>query len=84
MASNPLHQRRVPIVDDNPAIHEDFRKILCGRADDPAGMLEAEPLRLGEAAPPASPPAFRPHTAIPSQRGVARVKPGLAKAPAHP
>ncbi len=79
MASNPLHQRRVLIVDDNPAIHEDFRKILCGRADDPAGLMEAERLLLGEAAPAASRPAFELDTALQGQEGVARVKQALAE-----
>ncbi|MBL8233170.1 MAG: response regulator [Bryobacterales bacterium] len=30
MAASGLGNRRVLVVDDNPSIHEDFRKILCG------------------------------------------------------
>jgi two-component system NtrC family sensor kinase len=36
--------RRILVIDDNPAIHEDFRKILCG------AMSTADALSLSEAA----------------------------------
>ncbi len=36
------HNRRILIVDDNRAIHDDVRKILCGRPTGEVGDLEAE------------------------------------------
>ena len=78
MDSNTLQiKRRVLVVDDNPAIHEDFRKILGGNADGNAELLEAERLLLGEAAPSVARPAFEIDTALQGQEGVARVKKAL-------
>jgi CheY-like chemotaxis protein len=33
MLFNPLNNHRILLIDDNPAIHEDFRKILCPPSD---------------------------------------------------
>jgi diguanylate cyclase len=78
MASNTLQiKRRVLVVDDNPAIHEDFRKILAGNADGDAELLAAERLLLGEPAPAVARPAFEIDTALQGQEGVARVKKAL-------
>jgi len=44
---NDLTNRRLLIIDDNRAIHEDFRKILCGGAVGAAGMAEAESALFG-------------------------------------
>src|ERR1700740_839455 len=78
MDSNTLPiKRRVLVVDDNPAIHEDFRKILGGSADGNAELLAAERLLLGEGAPPVARPAFEIDTALQGQEGVARVKKAL-------
>jgi diguanylate cyclase (GGDEF)-like protein len=78
MDSNTLQiKRRVLVVDDNPAIHEDFRKILGGNAAGNAELLEAERLLLGEAAPSVARPAFEIDTALQGQEGVARVKKAL-------
>ena len=76
---NTAHRRRVLIVDDNPAIHDDFRKILCASADDQTGLLAAERLLLGEEAPAASRTAFELDTAFQGQEGVERVKRALAE-----
>jgi diguanylate cyclase (GGDEF)-like protein len=78
MDSNTLPiRRRVLVVDDNPAIHEDFRKILGGSADSDTELLAAERLLLGDAAPSAARPAFEIDTASQGQEGVARVKEAL-------
>ena len=78
MDSNTLPiKRRVLVVDDNPAIHEDFRKILGGNADGNTELLAAERLLLGEAAAPVARPAFEIDTALQGQEGVARVKKAL-------
>ncbi|TLY97152.1 MAG: EAL domain-containing protein [Gammaproteobacteria bacterium] len=78
MASHPLHiSRRVLVVDDNAAIHEDFRKILGGNTESSAELLAAERLLLGEAAPGVARPAFEIDTALQGQEGVARVRRAL-------
>ena len=78
MASHPLPiSRRVLVVDDNAAIHEDFRKILGGNTESSAELLAAERLLLGEAAPGVARPAFEIDTALQGQEGVARVRRAL-------
>ncbi|TLY83023.1 MAG: EAL domain-containing protein [Gammaproteobacteria bacterium] len=78
MPSHPLRiTRRVLVVDDNAAIHEDFRKILGGNTESSAELLAAERLLLGEAAPGVARPAFEIDTALQGQEGVARVRRAL-------
>lgn len=50
--SSTPNRHRILIVDDNPAIHEDFRKVLGGegRLHEPK-LLEAEAALFGEEAP---------------------------------
>ena len=78
MPSHPLRiTRRVLVVDDNAAIHEDFRKILGGNTESSAELLAAERLLLGDAAPGVARPAFEIDTALQGQEGVARVRHAL-------
>ncbi len=66
MDSNTLQiKRRVLVVDDNPAIHEDFRKILGGNADGNAELLEAEGPLAGETATCGALPAVGPESSDP-------------------
>ncbi len=59
MMNEQPFQPRILIVDDNPAIHEDFRKILSGQGSGAAilGALERE--LFGESAPSSSRATFR-------------------------
>ncbi len=50
-AEIPLPNRRILIVDDNAAIHEDFRKILAPEAADSQAIDSLESLIFGDAAP---------------------------------
>ncbi len=69
--------RRVLIIDDNRAIHEDFIKILGrGSQIDPEFEL-AERLLLGEAAASATRPWFELDSALQGQEGVERVRQAL-------
>src|SRR5438477_10830673 len=78
MASNPLPTRRVLVVDDNRAIHDDFRKILGGNAGGGSSeLLAAERLLLGEAPAVTPRPTFRVDTALQGEEGVARVQEAL-------
>src|SRR2546430_9908983 len=67
MASNPLPTRRVLVVDDNRAIHEDFVKILSGKAGASSELLAAERLLLGEALAATPRPTFQIDTALRSE-----------------
>jgi diguanylate cyclase len=72
-SSNPLVNRRILIIDDNAAIHHDFRKVLSAHAEHTAqaalGALEAE--IFAEAAVPAPRPNFEVDSAHQGREGVA-------------
>ena len=69
--------RRVLVVDDNPAIHKDFRKVL-GAGIDEAAALEADELALfGESAPAPNRPNFEVDSALQGRDGVERVRQAL-------
>jgi diguanylate cyclase len=65
--------RHILIIDDNAAIHDDFRKVLCAHAEDSAqealATLEAD--ILGEPAIAAARPNFTIDSAHQGQEGVA-------------
>jgi diguanylate cyclase len=67
--------RRILIIDDNPAIHQDFRKVLSGQAEHSAqAALEALEANLfGEAEAAAVRPNFEIDSAHQGQEGVALV-----------
>jgi diguanylate cyclase (GGDEF)-like protein len=77
MTSTSDNRRRVLVVDDNRAIHEDFLKILAGSGDANAELLAAERLLLGEVAQTPTRPGFEIDTALQGQEGVARVEQAL-------
>lgn len=62
--------RRVLVVDDMPAIHEDFRKILRPPQASPLADLEAF---LFDAAPPEPPAGFEVESAFQGQEGLDKV-----------
>jgi diguanylate cyclase (GGDEF)-like protein len=73
---NVPENRRVLLVDDTPAIHEDFRKILAGLADgnDPAvSMVEDEVALFGVPAPIAS-VSFETDSAYQGQEAISKVE----------
>jgi diguanylate cyclase (GGDEF)-like protein len=70
---NPPENRRVLVIDDNPAIHEDFRKILDPELDGADALAAMELALLGEPAVKDSRPRFEVHSAMQGQEGVAQV-----------
>jgi EAL domain-containing protein (putative c-di-GMP-specific phosphodiesterase class I)/CheY-like chemotaxis protein len=66
--------RRILVIDDNQAIHEDFRKILCAELGDAVALAESETALFGEADEPAMPVAFELDFASQGQEGVAFVR----------
>ncbi len=68
---------RVLVIDDNPAIHQDFYKIL-GSPQNHAGLSEAERILFGDATAPVERPAFQIEFALQGQQGAQRVADALA------
>lgn len=65
--------RRILVIDDNPGIHEDFRKILGAGLKNASAVSESEAALLGEATRPAARPVFEIDSAFQGQEGLARV-----------
>jgi diguanylate cyclase (GGDEF)-like protein len=65
---------RLLMIDDNPSIHEDYRKILSGR--DPGKVSSAEAALFGEE-PAHEGPAFDVDSAMQGRDGVERVRRAL-------
>ena len=72
-------RRRLLVVDDNPAIHEDFKKILPSGVQESSELLAAELLLLGEPKVLPPRPMFEIDTALQGEEGVERVKQALAE-----
>ncbi|HXW73454.1 MAG TPA: EAL domain-containing protein [Steroidobacteraceae bacterium] len=77
MASDAeLLTHRVLMIDDNPAIHEDYRKILAGR--DHGRVTAVEAALFGEQ-PAVEGPTFDVDSAMQGRDGVERVRQALAE-----
>ena len=76
---DPTAQPRVLIVDDNAAIHGDFRKILSGRAGVHAQLDEVEQALFGGDSSSANRAAFRVDSAYQGQEALELVKKALAE-----
>jgi diguanylate cyclase (GGDEF)-like protein len=76
----PPINSRILIIDDNPAIHQDFAKILAQEPSVSSGMTQVERILFGEDAPPVELPSFELQFAQQGTHGVALVQQSLAKA----
>jgi two-component system, sensor histidine kinase and response regulator len=75
---NTTPNRRILIIDDNGAIHEDFRKILSRGNTQTNALATAEAALFGDApAPPVQFPEFQIDSAFQGQDGVAFVEKSL-------
>jgi len=70
---------RILIIDDNPAIHQDFAKILAQEPSVSSGMTQVERILFGEDAPPVEMPSFELQFAQQGTHGVALAQQSLAK-----
>ena len=79
--SYPRHYQnhRILVIDDNRAIHEDFRKILCSRTDQPKALEDAEAALFGNDSPGSTGPAYEVESAYQGQEGLERVKQAVAQ-----
>jgi diguanylate cyclase (GGDEF)-like protein len=69
--------RRILIIDDNPDIHGDFRKVIGGGPDDGSALAAAELALLGETSDIPANPGFEIDSAFQGQEGVTRVQQAL-------
>ena len=75
---NPSPNRRILIVDDNAAIHEDFRKILAPEAASTQAMDNLESLIFGDATPAAKRTSFELSSAYQGQEALILVQAAVA------
>jgi CheY-like chemotaxis protein len=71
--------KRILVIDDNPAIHGDFRKILCGK-DGASDLSNAEAILFDEAAPVSERVCFDVESAFQGQEGLTMVQHALHQA----
>ncbi len=69
-----LRNHRILIVDDNPAIHEDFRKVLNGDLRPEAALLEAEEALFGPGTAPVVRADFELGSAFQGQEALEKVR----------
>ncbi len=76
--------RRILVIDDNPSIHEDFRKILCpGETEGAAGLDADEAALFGDIAKAASSWIFEIDSAFQGQEGLEKVRAASANGMAY-
>lgn len=68
---NPCASHRVLVIDDNPSIHEDFRKILSAASPDSFALQQKAALLFGESRPTAcANHSFEVETAFGGEEGL--------------
>jgi EAL domain-containing protein (putative c-di-GMP-specific phosphodiesterase class I)/DNA-binding NarL/FixJ family response regulator len=72
-----LANRRILVVDDNQAIHDDFRKILGPRVETDAELLKSEAALFGDTVTLAIRPMFDLDFAFQGEEALAKVKQAL-------
>src|ERR1039457_3156694 len=78
MAKNTMPvNRRVLVIDNNPDIHREFRKVHGGGLDQAGTLAAAELALLGKSSPSNMNLGFQVDSAFQGQEGVARVKQAL-------
>src|SRR6267378_3341853 len=82
MNINPNKNHRILVIDDNKAIHEDFRKILCKPKTSQNSLAEAEAALFGDEASPINLPEFEIDSAFQGEEGLAMIEKSLQEG--HP
>ncbi len=77
MSEPEMFRHRLLVIDDNPAIHEDYRKILV--RDDEAAMSAAEAALFGEDTTATERPTFDMVSALQGREGVELARQALAE-----
>ena len=76
MITPSRENRRVLVIDDNPAIHADFRKTLAGKSIS-ANLADLEAELFGEGRPPVETPTFDVDSAMQGQEALQKVETAL-------
>jgi len=72
-------RRRILVIDDNDAIHKDFRKTLCGNAGPSDSLASAKAALFGDAETVATVmPTFDVESAMQGQEGLKKLREALA------
>src|SRR6185295_19320366 len=74
---NAITSHRILIIDDTPAIHDDFRQILCPPAA-PIALDDAEGALFGKSASRKTAAHFEVDSAFQGQEGLAKVEQAVA------
>ncbi len=77
MKFDPNQNKRILVIDDNPAIHEDFRKILSRPSQPRNDLAEAESLLFGHEPAKDNTPVFEIDSASQGQEGLERIERSL-------
>jgi two-component system sensor histidine kinase/response regulator len=77
MNIDPQKNHRILVIDDNRAIHEDFRKILLRPPNQPNEMAEVEAALFGDTQAPFQMPAFQIDSAYQGQEGLDLIEKSL-------
>jgi len=77
MNINPDKNHRILVIDDNKAIHEDFRKILCGRKTRSNNLTGAEAALFGDEPAQIGLPEFQIDSAFQGQEGLDLIEKSL-------
>ena len=70
----PADHHRILVIDDNPAIHDDIRKILVGRGAQSPGLASAKALLFGDVAEESSQDDFAIDSAYQGEEGLRKVQ----------
>jgi CheY-like chemotaxis protein len=71
------HNHRILVIDDNQAIHDDIRKILCPQTLTTSNLADDEAALFGETASEFKLPTFQIDSAFQGQDGLAMIEQSL-------
>src|SRR5688572_128417 len=74
MNNNSNNSRHILVIDDNEAIHQDFRKIFGSRGQNETALSEAEAFLFGESPDQHQKAAFEIDSAFQGQEGLEKVR----------
>jgi two-component system, NtrC family, sensor kinase len=74
-----VSHQRILVVDDNPAIHEDFRKILCAAMPTAAALSQSAAAFFGQSERMLEPPTFQMDSAFQGQEALNRIVEALGE-----
>ncbi len=73
----PIRNRRILVIDDNPAIHDDIRKILCADENLDNSLIDAKAALFDETPAPTTQSNFELDSAFQGQEGLEMVQKAL-------